>query len=395
MASVRTGAPHLFSGVVAVVVTAAVLFAGERVAIHLEQLTVTSTAPELFPLKSQGLAFQRAAARAGNVLPIYGSSELVLPFLQRASNFFCTAPTGFQVSPVGNRGMAILIILEKVAALGSELQGKKLVISLSPDWFLTPNPRWRAYEANFSMMTASEIAFDTKLKFPLKRKIASRMLGSQRSLEKSPLLQFALQRLASGQWFDRLVLCALWPIGKAQTAVMDLQDHFAALDHIWRGIKPVTRHSEIPDWPMLIAKASRPRATDKDKIQKASNLNEQITVNSRDVAFRARMNAAPGWTDLELLLRTLASVHARPLLLSMPLDGRYYDQIGVSRSAREGFYNKLRVLAQRHNVPLIEFRDHDNDPAFLLHHSDHLTARGWVFYNRVLDDFFHGRVPKS
>jgi D-alanine transfer protein len=209
------------------------------------------------------------------------------------------------------------------------------------------------------------------------------------------VLEFALERLASGRWFDRVVLCALWPIGKVQTAVMEFQDHFAAVDHIRHEIEPAGRHSEIPDWPKLIAKVSGPRTADKGKIQKASNANEQINPGSRDAAFRSRMNTAPGWADLELLLRILASVHARPLLLSMPMDGQFYEHAGVSLSAREGYYDKLCVLAQRYNFPLIEFRDHDEDPAFLLRHSDHLTAKGWIFYNRALDDFFHGRVPGS
>ena len=395
MNSARSGKPHLFSGVIAIGVAATILFAGRMIAIHLEHSTLSSTAPELFPLKNQGVAFQRAAARAADVLPLYGSSELVLPQPQKASNFFCTAPTGFQVSPVGNPGMAALTIMQKVAALGSDLDGKKLAISLSPIWFLTPKPNPRAYEANFSLMLASEIAFDTALKFKLKRKIASRMLEYPSTLEQSSLLEFALQRLASGRFFDRLVLCALWPIGKVQTAVMELQDHFAALDHIWHEIQPSRHQSEIPDWPKLIAKVSGPRTTDKDKIEKALNPDEQISRGSRDAAFRFRMNTAPGWVDLELLLRTLASVHARPLLLSMPIDGQFYDRAGVSRSAREGYYDKLRVLAQRYNVPLIEFRDHDDDPAFLLRHTDHLTAKGWIFYNHALDDFFHGRIPTS
>ena len=395
MNSARSGKPHLFSGVIAIGVAATILFAGRMIAIHLEHSTLSSTAPELFPLKNQGVAFQRAAARAADVLPLYGSSELVLPQPQKASNFFCTAPTGFQVSPVGNPGMAALSIMQKVAALGSDLAGKKLAISLSPIWFLAPNQNPRAYEANFSLMLASEIAFDTALKFKLKRKIASRMLEYPSTLEQSSLLEFALQRLASGRFFDRLVLCALWPIGKVQTAVMELQDHFAALDHIWHEIQPSRRQSEIPDWPKLIAKVSGLRTTDKDKIEKALNPDEQISRGSRDAAFRFRMNTAPGWADLELLLHTLASVHARPLLLSMPIDGQFYDRAGVSRSAREGYYDKLRVLAQRYNVPLIEFRDHDDDPAFLLRHTDHLTAKGWIFYNHALDDFFHGRIPTS
>ncbi|HEY7002126.1 MAG TPA: D-alanyl-lipoteichoic acid biosynthesis protein DltD [Candidatus Udaeobacter sp.] len=366
-----------------------------RSAIRLERRALPWTAPEVFQLKNQGLAFQRAAARATKVLPLYGSSELVLPIPQRASSFFCAAPTGFQVSPVGNTGMALLVIVQKVAALGSDLHGKKLAVSLSPDWFLTPSRRWRAYEGNFSVMTATEMTFDTTLEFELKRKIALHMLQYPSSLEKSPLLEFALSRLASGRWFDRIVLCALWPLGKMQTAIMQLQDHYAALDHIRHQSKPATSHSEIPDWPKLIARASALKTADRSKIAKASYLNKQLSAGSRDAAFRSRMNAAPGWADLELLLRTLASVHARPLLLSMPIDGQFYDEAGVSRSAREAYYKKLRLLAQRYNFPLVEFEEHDDDPAFLLNHSDHLTGKGWVFYDRALDDFFHGRVARN
>src|SRR5881396_4409321 len=108
--------PHFFAGLIALGLAAAVLFGGQMVVIHLEHSTIPSTTPDLFLLKNQGVAFQRAAARAADVLPLYGSSELVLPQPQKASNFFCTAPTGFQVSPVGNPGMAALSIMQKVAA---------------------------------------------------------------------------------------------------------------------------------------------------------------------------------------------------------------------------------------------------------------------------------------
>ena len=131
------GIPHLFSLAIASGLTAVVLFAGRTVAVHLERTTVPSTAPELFRLKNQGLAFQRAAVRAPNVMTLYGTSELITPSIpERASLFFRSAPTGFQVSPVGGAGANLLVMLQKVGALGSDLRGKKLVISLSPGWFL-------------------------------------------------------------------------------------------------------------------------------------------------------------------------------------------------------------------------------------------------------------------
>src|SRR6266516_2824174 len=247
--------PHLFAGLIALGLAAAVLFGGQMVVIHLEHSTIPSTTPDLFLLKNQGLAFQRAAARAPHVLPIYCSSELLVPAVpEKGNNFFRAAPTGFQLSPVGGGGANPLIMLQKVGALGSDLRGKKLAISLSPGWFLAPKPSWKGYTGNFSLMAASEMAFGTALDFELKREVASRMLLCPNTLEKSPLLEFALTRLASGRWLDRAIFCVVWPVGKAQTAVMELQDHFAAFNYIRHKIKATPRrHPEILDWPKLIA----------------------------------------------------------------------------------------------------------------------------------------------
>src|SRR5206468_276234 len=192
----KKGMPYLFSGLIASGVAAAVLFAGRMAAIHLEHATIPSTAPELFSLKNQGLAFQRAAAQAPNVLLLYGSSELLVP-------------------AVPEKG------------------------------------------ANFSAMAVSEMIFGTALDFELKRDIASRMLIYRSTLENRPLLEFALRRLASGRWLDRVIFCALWPAGKVQTSLLELQDHAAALNYIRHKIKPAPQpHAEVLDWSKLIGKVS-------------------------------------------------------------------------------------------------------------------------------------------
>jgi D-alanine transfer protein len=388
----------LFAGLIACGLVATGLFGAEMMAIHLEHATIRSTAPELFPLKNQGLAFQRAAARAPNVLPLYASSELTAVLVpERAHVFFRTAPTGFQVSPVGAGGASCLSMSQKVAALGSDLRAKKIVISLSPPWFLRRDPGRDGYNGNFSVMAAKEMVFGTALDFELKRDIASRMLNYPRTLENSPFLEFALRRLASGRWFDRVVFWTLWPVGKAQTIILELQDHVAAYHRIRHKIKPAAPfHPEAPDWSKLIATVSGSEDTsDAEAVTKASNPNQEKMVGDGDDAFLDDMNASPGWIDLELLLRTLTRVHAHPLLLSMPLASDFYDQKGISRSARENYYVKLRELVQRYHFPLVEFEEHDEDPAFLYHQQSHLSAKGWIYYDRALDDFFHGRAPRS
>src|SRR5215471_12719386 len=183
-APARKEMPHLFAGLAALGLAAMILFAAHRVLIHLEHATIIATAPESFALKNQGLSFQRAAAHSPNVLPIYGSSELLRPATpERGNLFFRTAPTGFQLSPVGGGGAGPLIMLQKVGALGSALRGKKLALSLSPGWFCTAKPGNQGYKGNFSPMAATEMVFGTALDFELKRDIAVRMLQFPETLD--------------------------------------------------------------------------------------------------------------------------------------------------------------------------------------------------------------------
>jgi D-alanine transfer protein len=395
-AASRKQVPHLFSGLMALGLATIIFFAAQRVLIHLEHATIVSTAPESFALKNQGLAFQRAAAHSPNVLMIYGTSELLMPAApERGNIFFRTAPTGFQLSPVGGGGATPLIMLQKIGALGSALRGKKVAFSLSPGWFCTAKPGSKGYIGNFSPMAATEMVFGTALDFGLKRDIAARMLQFPETLEQRPFLEFALRRLASGQLLDRVVFCALLPAGKIQTALFELEDHWAAVHHIQRETKPPPRlQEETVDWSQFVAKASKARPADAGNIQQPSRFDRKITPGSRDVGFLSGVKKSTAWIDLDLLLRCLATVHARPLILSMPLGGDFYDHAGVSRSARDEFYKKLPALVEQYHFPVIEFQEHDEDPAFLIRHQSHLTAKGWAYYDRALDDFFHGRLPQ-
>ncbi len=397
MGSGRIGTPHLFSGITALCLAAVILAAGLRAAVRLERRALPWTAPEVFQLKNQGLAFQRAAAHESDVLPLYGSSELIMgPISHRGGYFFKNAPTGFELSPVGKPGATTMTILQKIAALGSDLRGKKVAISLSPAWFLMPGERMDWYEGNFSPLVADELAFDTALDFELKGEIASRMLQFPNTLEKSPLLEFALRRLSSEHWIDRLIFYAAWPVGRLYTAALELQDHFAAVNHILYVTRAAPASQRpIPDRPKLRAKTAGANGALQSKIKKTSALITPLAAGSRDKLFVTRLNKAPAWVDLELLLRTLAKIGAEPLLISMPMDGQFYDQEGVSRLAREAYYKRLRMLAQQYHFALVEFEKHDEDPAFLDTQHTHLTGKGWMFYDRALDDFFHGRPARN
>jgi len=379
----RPRAPHVSSALIACALPIVILCSGRLLAIYLEEKTIHATAPKDFFIKNQGLAFERAAARAPDILLLYGSSELSDPIPNRASDFFSSEPTGFQVCPVGRAGTTSLIILQKLGALSSELRGRKVAISLSPSWFLRRAIRPDFYAGSFSLPAASHILFGDALDLNLKTEIARRMLQFPDTLPKGGLLQLAATCLASDRPLDRMVLMAIWPLGKLQNIALDLQDHFEALVYILGGGKP------IPHWLRLFSlhKPHSPNAPSHDGHRSVTTESRSAIRPAGDAAFRARVAAASEWIDLELLFRTLRELRAQPLILSMPIDA--YAARGVSRSARQVYYDKMRELAQRYHFRVIEFEDHDADPAFLIARREHPTSKGWMYYNRALDDFFH------
>ena len=375
----RSHRAHLFGALIACAIPIVIMCGGRVLAIYLEEKTIHTTAPKDFFIKNQGLAFQRAAARTPDVLLLYGSSELTDPVINRASDFFSTEPSGFQVCPVGRAGTTSLNVLQKLGALGADLRGRKVAISLSPSSFLTPAVNPYFYAGNFSLPAASGILFGDALNRRLKAEIANRMLQFPDTLAKSALLELAAGCLASGRPVDRLVLMAISPLGKLQNMVLDLQDHFEALVYILSGENPVTRLG--PRQPRLRKVRSDKHADTKEW--------PPATRAARDAAFRARIATAGEWTDLELLFRILEEAGAQPLILSMPIDNTLKDTRGVSRLAYQAYYDKLAGLTQRYHVPLVDFEDHDSDPTFLVAHTEHPSPSGWRYYDQALDDFFH------
>jgi hypothetical protein len=97
------------------------------------------------------------------------------------------------------------------------------------------------------------------------------------------------------------------------------------------------------------------------------------------------------WTDLELLLQTLEELGARPLILSSPMKGAYYAYWAVPYQERRLYYDRLEKLTEEYNVPTIDFADHDGDAFFTLDAASHISSKGWVYYSRALDAFYHAK----
>ena len=136
-------------------------------------------------------------------------------------------PTGFTIFPVGKAESTCLIILQKLAAVGPALEGRKVAVSLSPAWFFDRLMAWAdGYAGNFSPLHAGELAFNTRLSLQLRQDAARRMLQYPATLANRPLLRFALENLADGSPVSLACYDAVLPLGIVHNAILRYQDHW-------------------------------------------------------------------------------------------------------------------------------------------------------------------------
>src|SRR5262249_22946492 len=112
-----------------------------------------------------------------------------------------------------------------------------------------------------------------------------------------------------------------------------------------------------------------------------------------DARFCRELEFAREWTDLDLFLRGLQQLGARPLLISAPIHQAWYENWGISAAAQKAYYRKFRNLAEARGVPVVDFADHAGDLYFQRDYWGHLSPKGWVCFARALDAFRHERLP--
>lgn len=354
-----------------------------------EQRYLPTLAAENSPVKDLGIAWQKEAFTQRDVLPLYGSSELIKKAPNKASQFFARYPTGFAVSPVGRASCTSLILLEKLAASADEARGRKVVISVSPSWFIAKGANHDGFGGNFSAMQASELIFDAPLSLRLKHSIAGRMLRYPEVFDKSPVLAVAARALAGDRLRDRLLYFATMPLGRLQSAVYRLQDHFEVIAHLKeeRRLRHTPKRvAKTLDWDALLASsqhASKPLAPDVP--------DPRLRQFASDGQFLQSLQRSYEWGDFELLLRTARELGLDPLIMSMPLEYAHFERMGLSPQAIDAYAWRLREFSQRYQVPVVDFADLGEDPQFFADHFGHPSAKGWIYMDRALDDFYHGR----
>lgn len=376
------------------------------------------------------LTLQRAALHDGRYLLMYGSSELFCcgePYY--ATQVYSSLPTGFDVFTVGSIGSGDLQFLEIFGALGGELRGKKLVLSVSPPYFFDRTGiRPDYYAGNFSPEIAEAFIYST-VALDIREAGARRMRDYPATLKNYPLLRRGVTDLADPTPLHLLEYDALYPLARVESWVFQLQDAYATVKYLQHRPQLLNEKIDPPpvfDWEKLLKNATDTMADrgrlnpfgfpqgeyERDRREEPDLMRGALTLycqgqSNRDgglypypAEWVSNVQNSAEWTDLDLELRVLREVGARPLVYTLPLPGVFDNYTEISRPARAIYYDAFaREMARYPSIAAIDFRQHDEDRFFLTDISAHFSARGWVFVNRALDLFWHdepvGRIQAT
>jgi D-alanine transfer protein len=399
--------PHLAAAFAALLLSGVLLWAGKTAAVALEDRYIHTLSPELSPQAVHGSAMLQTALRQPDLLPVIGSSELLwksTPY--RCIEFFSSYPTGFDVFVDAQSAATPILYAQQLAGAGAALRGKKIVVMITPLVFYHPQVRPEVYAGDFSHLHALEMAYSPLLSFELKGMAARRMLQYPATLEKDPLLRFALQRLADGSLPSRLLYEAVQPLGRLETLAVSLQDHWEVVNAILQqpGLDPqVNHHPQTPDWNALKLQAlheqsqlttSNPYGVENILWYQTyqEDAAQHPSPGSWDTDFMRHLQVTQEWTDLDIMLRTLKELGAQPLILSLPAKGQLMDALGVSRQARQQYYDRVRATVAAYGFPLLDYEEFDEDTYFVIDMLSHTSRTGWVYVDQTLDAYFHNTL---
>jgi D-alanine transfer protein len=397
---------HLIPALLTLLILAGALIYGDRYSSSLENEYVHTLAPLLKPQVNNGIVIQQAALRQPDLLPVYGSSEMINTATDlRAIHFFSDYPTGFMVMDIAKAGDTSLNLAQNLATLGSALKGKKVVISFTSAAFNFPKVNTDAYAANFSSMHALGLIFSPYLSVSVKEHAAKRMLEYPETLIKDPILNFAIQNLASDTFTGNVSYALIYPLGQLENLVIRMQDHYAIkqlmnLRKTWPKVKYRPR---TIDWDALIAQVNAqeaakgtqptlPKPTDEWARKYPQIFSKNPT--SSDATYLHTLENSKEWDDLKILLEVLKQLDARPLMLSRPINGFLYSASGISQSAQLVYYTKLEEMVTPYHFPLVDFREYINDPYFSVDIASHTGPKGWAIVDQTLDAFYHDTLGK-
>lgn len=281
-----------------------------------------------------------------------------------------------------------------LGAIEPGMKNKKVVLVVSPSWFKKQGVDAKAFVSRFSEEAYINCMANPQVSEKVKAYIADR---TQALLKDDPSALIRMQKydaIRSGEGIDggsRLFF-------KLYKIFLNEKSRFgtimgAASQGIWRQKQDRESVSGEPiDWASYLEEAQQDGA----RLAEGNPYNmidrvyrrqiAPIEKSKKDSALKRSYTKSAEYDDLRCFLDICNDLGIEVQLVSLPVNGIWYDHTGFPRSDREQYYENIRQIARTYHVRLADLSGHEYTKYFF-EDSVHLALKGWVYLNESIYNF--------
>ena len=300
------------------------------------------------------------AIMTDNSILVLGSSELsASDDIGYPQSLFKYGKTNFNVVLAGRGYMQSLLQGIKAGAYGPIVGNRKVVLIISPQWFTPSQASGKRFDSVFFKSLFQRFLYNRKISKATKEKVSCRAmeLSSEEGGNKS-YIENALINAEGGS-----------PVKRANqilaNKLLDIRsdyDLYVQLSSNKGKDEPKSQKIDGKDidYRELLNRAQKQgekECTNNDFGIYDRYYNEYIAPDIRKYKGSSAgedFDHTREYDDLRLFLQVCKESGLKVLLVSMPVNGRWYDYVGFSKGARTSYYRKIREIAGEYNVSLAD-----------------------------------------
>ena len=326
-----------------------------------------------------------------NTLVLFGSSELAITNHKEYSFNKVFNTKDFHIMQLGSGSDQNIIHASLLGSLGDAVPKKRIAIVESMQWFEEKDQNRKAFEGRISKEAVYNALNNEALTQETKTKLINRIItlsSDNQSLKET---------------FERYkrVLVDKSPIGLDEWLIkVDLLRYNYILKNKFAndkkslGTKKVNSElaSEI-NWEQRTSDAvkdaekktkNNPFGMDDD----AFNMNYSKRVESaKDSKKDINLLDSEEYEDFKLFLEIAKELGIEAKIILFPVNGKWYDHIGINKESRKKYYEKIKAIAKEYGATVWDISDKEYE-SYYMHDGIHPGWKSWLETNKALYEYF-------
>jgi D-alanine transfer protein len=345
--------------------------------------------------KDKGIALQGIGVEKNNFM-LYGSSELSSPVPQNPSRVFPNKENTFLVNLVGRGHDQNLQHSINYGALGDKLNSKKIGLVVSLQWFLDesgiPDD---SFQMNFSELQFYRFLNNKNIDEATKKHVAERVYKLTKSIGISKSIHSLYAYFYSREnKVLRLGNYVLKPYFYFRQYYLETKDKARALAYFKNNkLAPLEgKPSKTVDWlneAKLAEEMGKKVVTNNNYFVEDSYFDQYLRPNMdmfKNLYKDLNLLESYEFEDYEKMLQVCTQLNIKPYIILMPVNGYFYDYMGLPAEKREAFYSKVEDLAKKYNFEVLNMKEKEYEPYFFTDIM-HLGWKGWLYVDEKIAEY--------